>query len=61
MIYRRVIPPLVPGGRAAEDSIFALLMLGRLRNRIKTQQNAALDRWEDEGGSVAATDVAAPC
>lgn len=37
---------------------FALLMPGRLRNKGKMQQKAALDHWEDEGGSRAASDVA---
>lgn len=61
MIYRRFISPLLPGGRAADNSVFTLLTLGRLRNkqRDEVQQKAALDHWEDEGGSLAASDVAA--
>jgi hypothetical protein len=57
--YRRFIPP---SGRAAEYSIVALLMLEHLRNKDKEKvpQKAELDHWEDEGGSVAATDVAEP-
>lgn len=62
MIYRRFIPPLVPGARAADDAVFALLMLGRLRNkqREKMQQRAELDHWEDEGGSMAARSARNP-
>lgn len=58
--YRRFIPPLVLIGGAAAVSVFALLMLGRLRDMEKGRQKAKLDDWEDEGGSVAKADAAAP-
>ena len=35
-------------------------MVKRLRDKQKGRQKAALDNWEDEGGSVAKTDVAVP-
>jgi len=60
MTYRRFIPPSVPSGQAAGNSVFALLMLARLRNKDKeeVQQKVGLDHWEDEGGSLAETHVA---
>jgi hypothetical protein len=62
MTYRRFIPPPVPSGQAADNSVFALLMLARVRNKVKekVQQKVGLDHWEDEGGSLAETDVATP-
>ena len=62
MTYRRVVPPLMPSGLAADNSVFVLLMLERLRskNRENVQQRVGLDHWEDEGGSVAEADVATP-
>ena len=56
--YRRFILPIVLIGSAAVASIFAALMAERLRN--KERQKAALDGWEDEGGSVAVVAAAAP-
>jgi hypothetical protein len=60
--YRRFIPQLVPGGRAGDVPVFASRMVERLRieGQEKVRRRAELDDWEDEGGSVAATDVAAP-
>jgi len=62
MTYSRFIPPPAPRGQATDNSVTTLLMLGRLRNKDKEklQRKVGLDRWEDEGGSVAATDVATP-
>ncbi len=56
---RRFIPPLalVLIGGAAIVSIFAWLALERLGD--KERHKAALEGWEDEGGSIATTDVAA--
>ena len=60
--YRRFIPQLVSGGRTGDISAFASLMVQRLRveDQQKVRQQIELDDWEDEGGSVAATDVAVP-
>lgn len=58
--YRRFLLPLVPIGGAAAASVFAALMVERLRSKEKGRQKAKLDDWEDEGGSMAATDVAVP-
>jgi len=62
MTYRRFIPPPVPSGQSTDNSVISLLMLGRLRNKVKEklQRKVGLGRWENEGGSVAATDVATP-
>jgi hypothetical protein len=62
MTYRRFIPPPVPSGQPTDNSIITLLMLGRLRSKDKekVQQKVVLDHWEDEGGSVAETEVATP-
>jgi hypothetical protein len=57
--YRRYIPPLVPIGRAAGTSVFPSLMLERLRNKQRGRRKAALDDWENEGGNMVATNVAA--
>jgi len=57
--YRRFIPPLVPIGSGAAVSDFASLMVEHLRNKERVPHKRALDDWEDEGGSVAATDVVA--
>lgn len=56
---RRFIPPLalVLIGGAAIASIFAWLTVERLAT--KGRHKAALESWEDEGGSIATTDVAA--
>jgi hypothetical protein len=55
------MPPVVPSGHAADNSLFTLLTLGRIRNkqREKVQKRSDLDHWEDEGGSLAASDIAA--
>jgi hypothetical protein len=60
--YRRFISQPVPGGRAGDVPVFASLMVERLRieGEEKVRRRAELDEWEDEGESVAATDVAAP-
>ncbi len=55
--YRRFIPPLVPIGGAAVASVSASPMVVRLRNKQKGRHKTALDDWENEGGSVAATAV----
>lgn len=62
MTYRRFISQPVPGGRAGDAPIFASLMVERLRieGQEKVRPRAELDDWEDEGGSVAPTDVVAP-
>jgi hypothetical protein len=62
MTYRRFISQPVPGGRAEDAPVFASLMVERLRIEDQEEQRrrAELSDWEDEGGSVAATDVAAP-
>jgi len=60
MTYSRFIPPPVPSGQSTDSFVTTLLMLGRLRNKDgeRLQRKVGLDRWEDEGGGVAATDVA---
>jgi hypothetical protein len=57
--YRRYIPLLVPIGRAAGASVFPSLLLERLRNKQRGRWKAELGDWENEGGSMAATNVAA--
>ncbi|MGA7179241.1 MAG: hypothetical protein WBX11_06605 [Thiobacillaceae bacterium] len=57
--YRRYIPPLVPTERAAASSVFPSPMLEHLRNKQRGRWKAELGDWENEGGSVAVTDVAA--
>ncbi len=56
--YRRFIPPLVPIDRAAARSVFPSLMAERLRNQEKSRRKPALDDWENDGGSIEATDAA---
>lgn len=56
--YKRFIMPLVLIGGTAVASFFASLMVERVRN--KERQKAALNDWEDEGGSVVASSAAAP-
>jgi hypothetical protein len=63
--YTRLIPPRLPIGGAAAAGAFASLMVERLRKKAIRRQKAALDKtavndWEDEGGSMAATNVTAP-
>lgn len=58
--FRRYIPPLVLIGGAAAASVFASLLVARLRSRQQGAQKAALDNWEGEGGCVAAGKLAAP-
>ncbi len=52
---KSVIPPLALMliGGAVAAAVFACLKLERLRK--KGLQKAAIDEWEDEGGSVATT------
>lgn len=57
--YRRFIPPLAPIGGAAVASMFASLMVERLRTKEEVRQKAEVSNWEDEGGSVAASGIAA--
>jgi len=56
----RFIPPLALMliGGAMVASVVTWLTLERRQN--KGQQKAALNDWEDEGGSVPAPDVTAP-
>jgi hypothetical protein len=54
--YGRMIPPLLPDGKAGVASVRDSLAVGRLRILDKGSQKAELDDWEDEGGSVTATD-----
>ena len=58
--YTRFMPPFVPIGGTAGVSAFALLMLEHLRNKQKGRRKAALDDWGNEGGRMAASDVAVP-
>lgn len=58
--YRRFIAPAVLIGSVAAASVFASLMAERVHNKRKGPQKAAENDWEDEGGSGAAPDVAAP-
>ncbi len=57
-IYRRLTPAPAPIG--APLSILTSLVVGRFRHKEQIRQTAALDEWEDEGGSVMATDAVAP-
>jgi len=58
--YRRFITPLVLVGGTVAASAFALLMGVRLRTKQEARRKAALDNWEDEGGSAAPSGVAEP-
>jgi len=60
-IFRRFILTLVPIlGAAAAAYVYASLSRKCLRNRDKGRQKEALNDWENEGGSVASSEVAAP-
>jgi hypothetical protein len=55
MTYKRLIPSLVPKGGVAGPTVLAsLLQLERTRAPGNEPQRAALNGWEEEGGSVAA-------
>jgi hypothetical protein len=56
--YRRFIAP-VPMGGATAASGFPTIMGAYLHNKEHGRQKAALDVWEEEGGSVTKTAVAA--
>lgn len=57
--YSRFIPPPSPIAGTGTASVFISLMVARLRNIQAERQKAELEEWEDEGGSLPATDVAA--
>lgn len=56
--YSRFIPPPSPSVGTETASVFTSLMAVRLRNIQVERQKAQLNDWEDEGGSVPATDAA---
>ncbi len=58
--YRRFILPLLLIAGAAVASVFAPRLAKRLRDEQQGRKKAALDEWENEGGNVAAADVAVP-
>jgi hypothetical protein len=61
MSYRCLIPSPAWIGDAAAAYVFSSpLMVERLRNKEQGRHKTALDDWENEGGRVAAADVAVP-
>lgn len=57
--YRHFVAPPVPMGGATAASGFPTIMVAYLHNKEHGRQRAALDVWEEEGGSVTKTAVAA--
>ena len=53
--YRRFIAPPVPMGGATAASGFPTIMVAYLHNKEHGRQKAALDVWEEEGGSMTKT------
>lgn len=56
--YRLLIPPVAPMNGAAPASVFVTQMAER--QRYKGRQQARLDGWEDEGGTLASPDGTVP-
>lgn len=55
-----VSPLLVMIGGAVIATVVASLVVERICNKQKGRQKAELGGWENEGGSVAATNVVVP-
>jgi len=57
--HTRSTPPHVTNGGAAAASVFTLRMLDFIFDMEQERRKAALDDWENEGGTVAVSDSVA--